>query len=280
MADPIRLRKVRLRQNPPRLSLFPDFLIVGPQRTGTTWLYRNLRQHPRIFLPDVKETYYFSTLGNSHHPRYQFDYLEDYLVLFKESPWRFLKKTYDCIRKSGALYLPKIRGEATATYATLDGKVISEITTLNPEIRIILMLRDPIERAWSHAKKDLLRKKRSGAPVLDEEYKEFLSSPSQRRLADYPAMVKAWTAHLKPGHLFLGDSRKVSQDPEALLREITDFLGVTPHALSQNRHLTELINPTDDSEMSEDLRIYLKDLYAAELAGYQDLLEQTLSNPL
>ena len=39
----------------------------------------------------------------------------------------------------------------------MDGDLIDEVVTLNPEIRVVLMVRDPVERAWSHAKKDLVR---------------------------------------------------------------------------------------------------------------------------
>ena len=40
----------------------PDFLIIGPQRTGTTWLHAHLRFHPQIFLSEPKELYFFSSL--------------------------------------------------------------------------------------------------------------------------------------------------------------------------------------------------------------------------
>lgn len=41
---------------------FPDFLLIGPQRTGTTWLHRNLILHPDIYMPPEKELYYFNNL--------------------------------------------------------------------------------------------------------------------------------------------------------------------------------------------------------------------------
>jgi hypothetical protein len=41
----------------------PDFLIIGAQRAGTTWVYRLLRRHPALWLPSVKELHYFDQLG-------------------------------------------------------------------------------------------------------------------------------------------------------------------------------------------------------------------------
>ena len=46
-----RLHWIRVARAGASLRNFPDFLIVGPQRTGTTWLFYNLRGHPEIFLP-------------------------------------------------------------------------------------------------------------------------------------------------------------------------------------------------------------------------------------
>ena len=38
---------------------FPDFLGIGAQKAGTTWLHENLRRHPELFLPEEKELHYF-----------------------------------------------------------------------------------------------------------------------------------------------------------------------------------------------------------------------------
>lgn len=38
---------------------FPDFIGIGAQKAGTTWLYKNLKQHPNIWLPEIKELHYF-----------------------------------------------------------------------------------------------------------------------------------------------------------------------------------------------------------------------------
>src|SRR5690606_11946368 len=39
---------------------FPDFICIGAQKSGTTWLYENLKLHPDIFMPDKKELHYFN----------------------------------------------------------------------------------------------------------------------------------------------------------------------------------------------------------------------------
>ncbi|MFV1994794.1 MAG: sulfotransferase, partial [Verrucomicrobiales bacterium] len=157
------LRHVSVRGGRVELRAFPDFLIIGPQRTGTTWLHENLRSHPQLFLPKGKESYYFSTLGRPEHPKFRYSELEDYLGAMDDGCRDRLRKTAHCLLNFGQLYRPEVRGEATATYAKLPGEVIAEICRINPEIKAVLMLRDPLERAWSHAKKDLVDS--SGGPA-------------------------------------------------------------------------------------------------------------------
>ncbi len=78
-------KRIRQRTPDPDLSLFPNLLYLGPQRTGSTWLHSNLSRHPEVHLHRDKETFYFSTLGRPETPRYRFDHLEDYLDSFRES---------------------------------------------------------------------------------------------------------------------------------------------------------------------------------------------------
>ena len=63
------------------------------------------------------------------HRRFRFTYLEDYLRAMADTPRSTLKRNYDSLRKVGRLYRPRIRGEATASYAALPKEVIREIAT-------------------------------------------------------------------------------------------------------------------------------------------------------
>ncbi|GAB4165836.1 MAG: hypothetical protein Fur0032_02870 [Terrimicrobiaceae bacterium] len=256
------LKYIRARSTVIDLAGFPDFLILGPQRTGTTWLYHNLRRHPRIFLPDVKETYYFSTLGKPDHAHYRFEDLEDYLELFRDTFRRRIKRHYDALRQTRRFFRPDIYGEATATYAMLPENIIEEILKLNPRLRAILMIRDPVERAWSHAKKDLLR---AGVRMDSvEDCWKFLESAGQLKCADYAGMAEKWRRFLPQGALFCGDYRRLSSDPGGLLADLCRFLGVDADLLPVTGLLQERINPTEDLPMPEGLRERLEERFAAD----------------
>ena len=269
-----KLSSVRVANSDVNLRNFPDFLIVGPQRTGTTWLFHNLKSHPEIFLPKEKELYYFSTLGMPDHRRFRFPYLEDYLHAMADTARNTLKRNYDSLRKVGRLYNPRIRGEATASYAALPTKVIQEIATLNPEIKAILMIRNPIDRAWSHARKDLLKE---GQPVeaLDSDVlARLLFKDEQRGLALYRTLIENWQSHLQPGHLFVGVFDSIASEPERLLAALHGFLGVASGKRYFGRLLRQRINPAPSATIPPAIGKVLREVLRSECEEYDELLKQ------
>lgn len=266
-----RLRHVKVAN--PRLDLarFPDFLIVGPQRTGTTWLHANLRFHPQIFLSEPKELFFFSRLKTPEHPKFQSNDLGWYLRFFRDPAWRWLVKTALCLRQNRALYRPRVRGEATASYAAIDADVIAEVAALNPDVKVILMIRNPIDRVWSHAKKDLARNRgRKLADVGDDELHAFFADPYQRRCAQYVQNCDNWAAHLKRGHLLVCLFDDVATQPEQLLLEVMSFLGVDAEKRYVPKEVRESVNPTESSKIPDRHRMLLEELLAADIAALRD----------
>ena len=266
------MSRIPTKTDRPDLRNFPDFLILGPQRTGTTWLFFNLHLHPEILLHRMKETYFFSTLGRPEHANFRYPFLEDYLESFDEPVSERIKKHYNCLRKSLAFYAPKIIGEATASYAVLPDDVIAGIVAMKPGVRGIIMLRDPVERAWSHAKKTLVRG--HDGPVGFDRFRDYFESASQRQRADYPAMIAGWKKYLAPGNLYLGRYDRIARDPRPFLEDVETFLGVTTRALFFNRHLTIKLNPTSDARMPDDIRGFLEEFLAKDVEAYREILAE------
>ena len=265
------LRYVKVSRPDVDLRYFPDFLIVGPQRTGTTWLHAHLRYHPQIMLSEPKELYFFSSLKAPESPRFRSDDLDWYLRVFHEPLWRVLVRNAISLWRYRQFYRPTVRGEATASYAALDCDVIREITALNPEIKVILMIRDPIERAWSHAKKDLVRnRKRKFEDVTPEEFEHFFADPYQRRCARYGENIDNWSAHLRAGHLLVGLFDDIDTRPEALLLEVMSFLGVTSNGRYVSSEVREPVNPTSTSRIPDRYRRYLEELLQDEVMDLKE----------
>ena len=120
----------------------PDFIIIGAARSGTTFLFHYLRQHPQVFMPDNKEPCFFSFMGNSRtfeDPNLKKQYIrkkDDYIRLFK------LAKD------------DQIIGEGSTTYLYTFKDTIKNIKRVYgshlKNLKIIALLRNPAERAYSH----------------------------------------------------------------------------------------------------------------------------------
>ncbi|MFN2426767.1 MAG: sulfotransferase [Candidatus Binatia bacterium] len=266
-----RLRYCEIESDRLTLDRFPDFLIVGPQRTGTTWLHAVLGSHPEVFLTEPKELFFFSRLRQRSSPRFESALLDWYLAHFRD-PWpRWLGKQARSFARLGRAYRPKVRGEATASYAAMDPELIREIAVLRPDVKVLMMVRHPVERAWSHAKKDLTRNRgRRPEDVGDEEWKAFFADDYQRRCARYEENLANWRACFGAANVFVGTFEQVEQQPAELLARVTRFLGVSGDArLVDPALLASVVNPTGASGVPERFRLFLEDMFAQEILGWR-----------
>lgn len=265
-----RLRHVRLASDDLRWDLFPDFLIVGPQRTGTSWLRANLILHPDVMLTVPKELYFWSSLKTPESPRFVSADLGWYLSCFDEPAELRMQKDAEGVARHGTPYRPVVRGEATASYAALDPDVIDEVCALNPAIRIILTMRHPVDRAWSHAKKDLARSRdRRVDEVPAGELEEFFTRPYQLRCARYGECISNWRSRLRAGNLFLGSFDHIRSRPEGLLHDVMSWLGVRTDPRYGATRGREVINATTSERIPDRHRRFLEDLLATEIAEFE-----------
>jgi hypothetical protein len=112
----------------------PNFFIVGAPKAGTTSLYAYLAQHPQVFMPAMKEPQYFAQI----HPTAEFEHLID-AIRDRDAYLRLYR---------GAAGYSAI-GDASPSYLW-HPEVPARIKRAAPHARIIIALRDPIERAQSH----------------------------------------------------------------------------------------------------------------------------------
>lgn len=248
----------------------PDFLIVGPQRTGSSWLRTNLCKHPQVFMPFKKEIFFFSHLRRREHKRFRSNRLEPYCDLFR-IPWhKQLERSAKALRR-GLLLPATVRGEATASYATMPEADISNIFALNPAMRIIIMVRDPVQRSWSHAKKTLVRDRRlSLEDVPFEEFAHYYRSQANLERGAFSAIIAKWRRFAADGAVFVADYRKLCAEPLALLTETQQFLGIASGPRFAQRHLHTIVNPTSTDHLPLEHAALLDELFAEEIQRLHD----------
>jgi hypothetical protein len=114
-------------------GVLPDFLIIGSQKCGTTSLYQYLSYHPCIYPASKKEVGYFD--------RYYSGDRSWYRSHFPSSLYKYYRHTL-CKR-------PFLTGEASTGYIVIP-QALRRIAHLLPYIKLILLLRNPVDRAYSH----------------------------------------------------------------------------------------------------------------------------------
>jgi len=118
----------------------PNFLIIGAAKAGTTSLYHYLNQHPQIFMSPVKEPYFFSFVGET--PNFQGPGAES-VVNEAITDIEKYKKLFENSISEIAI------GESSASYLYIP-KTAKFIHRYIPNIKMIAILRNPIDRAYSH----------------------------------------------------------------------------------------------------------------------------------
>lgn len=232
-----------------------------------------LTTHPEVFLTDPKELFFFSRLKDRTSPKFESALLDWYLAHFRD-PWpRWVEKQVRSLRRYGRPSRPRIRGEATASYAAMDRDLVEEIALLNPRVKALVMVRHPVDRAWSHAKKDLARNRgRRAEDVPDAEWQAFFRDPYQLRCARYEENLANWRAVLGDANVFVGTFEEVEQRPAELLARVTGFLGVSGDPrFVDSKLLRSVVNPTGRSQVPERFRKDLESLFASEIEGWKRL---------
>jgi hypothetical protein len=169
-----------------------------------------------------------------------------------------------------------IRGEATASYAAdTSSKIIDEILVLNPGIKIILMIRNPVLRAWSHLKMDLFNKstinseERSLEDIPASEVCEYLASPYQLACADYETMIRKWESRVQD-NLFIGFFDDIHLRPLALLQQVAEFLRISTRGDPFRLNIGRVFSPTDKNAqrrvMPQSYSKFLEDMLGPNLS--------------
>jgi hypothetical protein len=202
-----------------------EFLICGTQKGGTTALHGYLQRHPQLFLPNQKELHYFD---NESHNWINPDY-EVYHKQFKE-----------------AQDDKQLWGEATPIYIYWNESP-ARIWQYNPNIKLIVALRNPISRAFSHWNME----KQRGADNLNflaaietEPARCRSALPLQHRVYSYvdrgfysQQLRRLWNYFPQKQVLVLRQEQ-LQQNPELTMEQIYKHLGIVsvPFTVAQQLH--------------------------------------------
>ena len=200
----------------------PNFLIVGAAKCGTTSLHNYLNQHDQIFLPStnkigfsVKEPHFLVKDIVEHRLHFGVWNWDEYLSLFNESDKE------KCI------------GEASVFYLYYYEEAIKNIKSfLGKDVKIIIILRNPIDRAYSafnHVSRSKKENLSFEEALLSEENrlendKKLTPMVMYKSMGLYYNMVKAYKDNFKNVHIVLHESFK--NDSDNVMKNIFNFLKI------------------------------------------------------
>jgi hypothetical protein len=218
---------------------FPDFLCIGAQKAGTTWLDANLRRHPGIWMPWIKELQYFNDVHVPAHRAWtgRHRLAHGAKVAARVQRWAEAAGaaggTVDRIQAMwgepvsddwyGRIFAharpDQLCGEVTPEYSLLPPEGIEHVRRLNPRMKIIFLMRDPVERCWSHLR--MLGRGRE-----DFDYLAAARNPEVLARADYGVIVREWTRAFGDRQLLSAWIEDISAEPSLFLRRVVAFLGL------------------------------------------------------
>ena len=237
-----------------------DFLVVGTQKSGTSALYRYLREHSQIEMGKNKEAHFFDNEDNfkdkvNYHNYHQF-FTDD------ES---------------------KVKGECTPIYMYWSSS-ISRIFEYNTQIKIITILRNPIDRAFSHWNMERLKNNdeidfSTAIRLENDRCREAL--PLQHRIFSYTdrgfyseQICRIWRYFPKGQTLFI-KQENLKDHPLKVLDEISALLGISAFEdiKKMNVHSRPYVNTMSDNDFE-----YLSDLFCNDIKQVELMLSWDCSN--
>jgi len=191
--------KARFRAAAPRGPRGPDFIGIGAQRTGTSWIYACLYEHPRLCLPR-KEINFFSRERNWSRG---FEWYEE---IFAECPPN------------------AVTGEFCTSYL-IDTDAPARIRHRYPEVRLIVSLRHPVDRAYSSYLNDIV----AGELPPTTGFREALQShPEYVEAGKYARYLHNYLELFPREQILVSIFDDARLDPLAAIQETYRFLGVDP----------------------------------------------------
>jgi hypothetical protein len=271
-----------------------NFIGIGATKAGTTWLFDRLRDLNQFRLTPIKELHYFD-----RDKHYYMSPMTVQTTKFKDRvffDWRWYKRfskdigrtifqypsfydlkwvlkwhTLNYSDPAYAAMFPKtdtkISGEITPAYSFLKSQDISRMFSINNDLKIIFLLRDPIERAWSH-----IRYRKPSVLQSFEEIKNFIDSEEQVLRGNYIKTMKEYSSIFPKENILICFYDAIIKKPQELLYETVVFLNGDANAVIDLDTLNKKSNVSKALKMPSDVYDYLKNKYKKDISSMASVI--------
>lgn len=253
---------------------YPDFFVVGTVKAGTTSLYNYLKQHPDVFVPTVKELHHFAKEIDPAK------FITGYGKSFNE---------HFAFVKSNAEYLSYYQNEKTklkgdfAPSNLWSTSAAHEIFQANSKAKIIALVRQPVERAFSHWLMDVKSgwSTKSFVQAFEDDVnakeKGWGVSRLYKELGLYADALQRYFDVFPHKQIFVIDYNELTSDPALTYKNVLKFLELAPHSLTETKAFNQSKMPRhavlDSVYQNKNVRTQIKQLLPTKTISW---MKQTL----
>lgn len=262
----------------------PTFICPGAQKAGTTWLHQQLKAHPDFWMPPQKEVDYLAPFPNSRK-KYS-ERIQKVRANVADKPnaqwrlkwWEYFTSDWALEKYPGLFDLAgeKFSGDVSPNYSTMSAEEIVRAAEIVPEAKIVILLRDPVERAWSHARHTVTRGPKNDLPEAERIEAMVTFATSKRCLAngDYLTIIRNWRAVFGDERVHIGFYDDLVEKPAEMINNILDFLDAPHVPAEQQAALREVANKGNSYSCPPELRQKLEECYKPMVMELQTLLDK------
>jgi hypothetical protein len=233
--------------SPAKATATPDpkvnFLVIGMQKAGTSWIYKMLENHPCIALSKEKEVHYWDMHFKKDDSWYESQFPDD---------------------TEG-----KVVGEVTPDYLSMWMEKVGKIHSYNPKMKLIVIARDEVDRAWSAFLMWCRIEGKDVSAMSEDEVFESLTNEYYQSRSDFAGGLHNYLQKFPREQIFVADFKDVVGRPQELMNDVFHFLGV-PNLTIQEEKLSK------NYQITTDRKAVLENVRHAAPEGLKDKLAPRL----
>ena len=244
-----------------KLNFKVGFIICGTQKGGTTALDYYFRKHDKICMAKKKEVHFFDKDKYFKTENLNYDYYHSFFEPHKDH---------------------KIIGEATPIYMYWKN-AIKRIYNYNSDMKLILVLRNPIDRAFSHWNMEVHRKRehRTFWKAINEELENQEKSNKQHRTFSYldrgfySIQVEKILRYFNRNQVLIIRNQNLRGNLNGTLKQVSNFLSVSEFGHTKHK---EVHSRTYKTKLKNKENKFLYDLYKKEIQKLENILQWDLTS--
>jgi len=252
----------------------------GAQKAGTTWLFRVLKKHPDFWMPPQKELDYLFHFRPSRqkYSRKMGAKLQEAKPTNQTRKWMraFIREWR--LEKYPSLFEPagdRFAGDVSPNYSRMSAEEIARAGNLVRGARIVILLRDPVPRAWSHARNTAKTWGVDDQEVLIGRMSRFVSSRICDLMSDYPRLITDWSNSFGADRVLACFYDELERDPATFIDRILAFMGAPNYPEDRLNELETRPNVGASIAIPEPVRELLTDRYAPMLQRLRNIVSLT-----